>query len=292
MRRGVPMELDSLSPLLQKRHPSIMAVLSQWLPEKPPATAVTWKRDTDPVPPATGVGCFFSGGADSFFSLEMHKDEITHIVFALGWDLQESQTQVWTRVKAMLEDVSSSYNKELIILRTNHRAVLPGWGITHGAALAAASHVLSETLGRMIIPSSYTREQLHPWGTHPELDHLWSSERVTIEHDSVAFTRVAKVARIAASEVAMRWLRVCWRNTEQQYNCGHCAKCIRTRIALTCVGAECQTFESQITADEVAAKYKPTDFVERYFAEELLEASTGSMHDALLTALKRRKPAS
>jgi hypothetical protein len=104
----------------------------------------------------------------------------------------------------------------------------------HGTLLAAVAYLLSPTIGTVYIPSTHDYSQLFPWGSHPILDPLWSTEATTIIHDGCDALRLEKTAVIAKHEVALRHLRVCWGG---EYNCGACNKCVRTIISLQALGA-------------------------------------------------------
>ena len=73
--------------------------------------------------------------------------------------------------------------------------------------------------------------------SHPALDPLWSTEAVEVVHDGAETRRVDKVAALAASPLALRYLRVCWENRGGAYNCGRCGKCMRTMVDLDLAGA-------------------------------------------------------
>lgn len=211
-------------------------------------------RTVDPaLPEGRGVGCFFSGGVDSFYSTLAHLDEITHLIFVKsGFDIYPPNKELSDKTLTALEAAAKELGKPLIVMETNVRELAgrySRWGFRyHGAALATAAQLLAYHLERVIVPSSYQREELEPWGSHPELDYLWSSSYMEIFHDSVEPNRAAKVRAIAENEVAMKHLRVCWRNPNSEYNCGRCEKCVRTMISLYAFGAleRCSTFEDQI----------------------------------------------
>jgi hypothetical protein len=108
-------------------------------------------------------------------------------------------------------------------------------------------------LGHVIVPASYHVNELFPWGSHPQLDPLWSSSAVTFEHHGHDATRPEKVASIAGNDAAMAHLRVCWENPGNAYNCGRCEKCLRTMINLHAVGAgaRCRTLPSALPLEAV-----------------------------------------
>ncbi|MGH9628836.1 MAG: hypothetical protein ACRD7E_10975 [Bryobacteraceae bacterium] len=127
--------------------------------------------------------------------------------------------------------------KRLVVARTNLRE-LPAptqWGVLHGPVLAMVAHALAPAHGRVMIGSSYCYRQLHPWGSHPLLDPLWSSEAVTIEHDGTEADRVSKLRLLCQHPQFLPYLRVCWQRGRAT-NCGSCEKCLRTMLALEGLG--------------------------------------------------------
>ncbi|QBE48646.1 hypothetical protein [Leucobacter triazinivorans] len=211
-------------------------------------------RTVEPVYPAgRGVGCFFSGGVDSFYSTLTNFDKITHLIFVKsGFDIFPANKELSEKTYAAMQLAAEAYGKPLITVETNVREVssrFVRWGQRyHGAALATVGQLLAHHLEEVIIPSSYQQAEIEPWGSHPSLDHLWSSSYLRVRHDSVRPNRSEKVEAISSDPVAMQHLRVCWRNPNSEYNCGKCEKCVRTMISLYAFGAleRCATFEDQI----------------------------------------------
>jgi hypothetical protein len=110
------------------------------------------------------------------------------------------------------------------------------WDAYHGSALASVGLALAGRVRTLIVPASLTFANLVPWGSHPLLDPLWSTEEVDIVHDGCEATRLDKLAAIGNDPAARRWLRVCWEVRGGAYNCGHCEKCLRTMVALRALG--------------------------------------------------------
>lgn len=115
---------------------------------------------------------------------------------------------------------------------------------------------------------------LFPWGSHPLLDPLWSTEATRFIHHGAETARVEKAGVVARSEVAMRRLRVCWENRDSAYNCGVCEKCLRTMINLQAHGrlTECETLPSELDYARVARMPLVSPNI-RAFARENLEAA-------------------
>jgi hypothetical protein len=127
------------------------------------------------------------------------------------------------------------------------------WNKTHGGALAAIGHFLSAHVSRMIVASSVPRSYQIPWGSHWELDPLWSSGALQIVHDGDDFSREEKAWAIAAEPLLTRHLRVCWENRTPTGNCSTCDKCVNTMLLLRQAGQ----------LDNYAVFDKPESFVPR-----------------------------
>jgi hypothetical protein len=188
-----------------------------------------------------GVGTFFTAGVDSFYTFLKHQDEITHLIYVLGFDITLEERDFFEKVKAALKEIAAVFGKEIIFIETNLRDLLDPhlrWGHSHGAALAGIAHLLKPILHKAYIPSSHGYRDLFPWGSHPLVDPLWSSHDVTIIHDGCEATRFEKVAAISRNEIALNRLRVCWNNPKNgSYNCNRCEKCARTMTSLEILGA-------------------------------------------------------
>src|SRR2546430_360740 len=187
------------------------------------------------------------------------------------------ETRLRERVADALRRAAQELGKPLIEVETNLRAFSDSyvsWSEEYdGSALASVALLLSAELGKVYIPASFSEAFLMPWGTHPHLDPLWSTEGTEIVHDGNQTGRPQKVARIAQSEAALRWLRVCWENRDQAYNCGRCEKCLRTMVNLRIAGAldRCPTFARPLDLRAVRNLVIP-DECARIFVEENLEA--------------------
>ena len=68
------------------------------------------------------------------------------------------------------------------------------------------------------------------------LDPRFSNGVTEIVHDDASLSRYEKTAAIARRRDFLDNLRVCWEYPN--HNCGECAKCVRTAIALRLLGVE------------------------------------------------------
>ncbi len=206
---------------------------------------------------AGGVGCFFSGGVDSFFSVLTHRHEITHLVFVHGFDVRLDDSELRDRVAHEVRGAAADLGKPLIEVETDLRETfdpLSDWERYHGGALASVALLLRGVLGRMYVPASDPLAVMVPWGSHPLLDPLWGSEDLTIVNDGGEADRGQKVASFRDEPVPLQRLRVCWENAEGAYNCGRCTKCVRTMVDLRMAGLleQCATFPDVVDPSQVA----------------------------------------
>lgn len=289
-----------VSPRLLDATPRIQEIFGMW----GPAFATEFREVLVEAPRARpdggradGVACFFSGGVDSFHTLLRHRDEITAIIFVHGFDLPLSATDLRAQARDAVSRVAEGLSVELVEVETNLRSItdpMVSWEPYHGGALASVALLFQQRFARVLVPATRTYRNLLPWGSHPLLDPMWSTERTRLEHSGAGITRIAKVAAIAGSELAMRHLRVCWENRDGAYNCGRCEKCVRTMLSLAAAGAlgRCETLPEQIDPTLVASMDVGRSDGAMAFAREnreALEARGG--YDDLVEALEHAERA-
>ncbi len=194
---------------------------------------------------------FFSGGVDSYYTYLKHKERITQLIFGWGFDIKLEQETFAQLVTEQIQQMADELGVGLIQLKTNIREFsdpIIHWRDLHGAILGGTASLLSKKLDTVYIASSQHYGDLFPWGSHPILDHHWSTEAVQVINDGCECKRHEKLALVVTNEVAMRRLRVCFNNKNDRYNCNRCEKCYRTKVALYALGVldRCQTFKPDI----------------------------------------------
>lgn len=232
-------------------------ILLSWYPKKlVPVQVDVPVRAKDKLPLLEKTVTCFTGGVDSFDTLIRNEDDIDALLYVHGFDVPLSRTEIREVTSQHLQEVAVATGKELVEVSTNIRQFLNLAGkwptITHGAALSAVGHLLSGRFGRQMLPATHTYADSLAWGSHPLLDHLWSSDRFFTVHDGAGSTRVEKTRGLANYPAARHHLRVCWQNTGK-YNCGVCDKCVRTKTALYLTGvlSEFETFESELPVSAI-----------------------------------------
>jgi hypothetical protein len=250
---GEPADLGSVSPLLAGNLDTIRDIYAAWIDGGHPVP-LSVELSSDDAARSNAVSLFFSGGVDSFYSLLKHRDEIDNLVLIHGFDVPLADTNTFAMAEEQARDVARLFEKRLIVVRTNLHWEQPRipchWAMYHGAALAAVALALAPIHRKIYIASSYSYRDLHPWGSHPLLDPLWSTEAVQIVHDG-GETRVDKLRALSSHSEVLARLRVCWENVGN-YNCGLCEKCIRTMLGLRALGVDrCPAFPDTLSPELV-----------------------------------------
>jgi hypothetical protein len=243
----------SISPKLLAVTDRIQEIYEQWVPGARRIAVRPAKASLTPLlEPQEAEACFFSGGVDSFYTILKNRDNIKHLIFIGNFDGGVRGKDNVDEVRLRLQRAAAGLGKTLLEVDTNVRDIgerSADWSMYHGAALAATGLVCQGFLRQIFIAACVTYPQLAPWGTHPMLDPLWSTERLRFVHDGCEMPRGAKVADwVSQSEPALQSLRVCYSNHKGEYNCGRCEKCLRTMISLYAAGAleRCETLPHQI----------------------------------------------
>lgn len=248
MRHGATLKLaDPVSPGRREDLGIIQDVFATWYPDVMTRVPLRLRKGT-PLPrrplreDQRVVGACFTGGVDSFYTLLRNGTaNVGALVYGHGLDVPEDQSPFAGRVEQLLDSVSLETGIPLLSARTNLRRVL-SWGSVrwgkdgHGAALASLGTVFSSRLRALRVPSTHSYLDNLPWGSHPLLDHRWSTNRLKIIYDGAEADRVEKTEFIADSPLAQRHLRVCFSQFEA-LNCGRCEKCVRTMLTLEMAGS-------------------------------------------------------
>ncbi|MBI3999901.1 MAG: hypothetical protein HY351_04725 [Candidatus Omnitrophica bacterium] len=289
-------DIEFASPISQRllnSVPAIQDIFHSWYPEFQKISVNACTRQVNGKRQQKGVGIFFSGGVDSFYTLLKHKDEITHLILVCGFDIKREDEKLWDQVLNMARTVARETGKSLIQVETNLREFSDayGWWAHHyfGAGLASVALRLSNVLKKIYIASAESYKNLQPSGSHPMLDPLWSTEDCEIVHDACEASRVDKVEMLSHSDLAMRFLRVCWENQEGAYNCGACEKCLRTMVNLAINGVlgRCQTFKNTLDLNRVRKVKIPNRLVKVLWDENLEAARKAGAAPELIRALEK-----
>ncbi len=196
------------------------------------------------------TGCFFTAGVDSFYTVlknlkhEPEGSKISRLIFVRGYtNCPSGNDGLYDRLHANMQACAGVLNCRLLVISTNLKLFIPAaaadWDWYAGSLLAAPGLCLTREFRRIMIPSGDTYWTLSPWGSHPLIDPLWSTEGLEFVHDGCEAPRSQKLQRyIAQSSLALARLRVCDYDQTGLQNCGTCEKCLRTLIGLRALDVE------------------------------------------------------
>lgn len=252
MQAGEDLDIAApVSPGLMAAVPGIQDRMLAWYPSfrharvRAPAGEITWNGN-----PRTAA-CF-SGGVDSIYTALDPDLEADALVLVHGFENPAHRLDLLRTTRDAVEPAARFLGKEVMLVSTNLRSLAdrgqPRWGPRFngrffgfcwmGSFLAAVGHCLKGRFNRFVIPASMSLDALHPYGSHPHLDPLWSSEGLRIIHHGAGADRIRKIRHIVETSVEMvQWMQVCESNPPGETNCGTCDKCLRTRLALHLAGA-------------------------------------------------------
>jgi hypothetical protein len=220
-----------------------------------------------PTAPRRAVA-FLSGGVDGLHMLMRNRrlynrDDPAYVheaLFIHGFDIgkraRDPENGRYRMMLRRLEPVVADLGLRLIQCRTNLRH-LPSkpdfWERRHnGAGLAAVGHSAVFGSAFLFIGASWPTTHQVPWGSHPAIDNLFSSQRITVIHDGSRFSRLQKVRDLARWPTGLAALRVCPASAGPRANCGECEKCLRTRLELLAAGiGETEAFGPSVTPSEI-----------------------------------------
>ena len=226
--RPVRIQRTPISPRLLRATDKIQRLINLWNPE---THRVPIETETEvPEAPDKLVTSSFSGGIDSMSTFVNHADDITHLLHVNGFVFRAKES--WKEVEDRFLKTAATLGRKPVSVNTNVGDFLADYGVSmlyaHGSVLASLMDFLAAQRG--YIASSYTYRELKPWGSHPCLDALWSTETTEILHDGLEHRRSEKTAIVASQEDLLDLVQVCWESTVR--NCGKCQKCVRTMLAL------------------------------------------------------------
>ena len=190
-------------------------------------------------------GSFFSGGVDSLFTTKTKGDKVSAIISVahVPNDLDKIDSE-FDRLREM-SGYAEDTNRRHLFVASDFMTAFPEvhdfWAyLAHGAALSAVAHRLNGVMKSAIISSSFTYDQLIPWGSHPETDELLSSLSMGISHYGAEFDRVQKTFSICEDSTALGVVSVCGagRLDAEHVNCSKCQKCLRTMMTIDLAGVD------------------------------------------------------
>ena len=179
---------SSVSPLLLNNASKACELFRSWWGIAPvPIEAQVGAAETHP---GEGTALFFTRGVDSWYSAlrgtaDQLPQRLSHLLYAPDLDCQYTPPSR-RRALRLTREAAASINLPLIPISHNGRALLDrfvNWERSHGGVLAGIGLALGGWVANIFVASSHDVNNLIPWGSHPALDPLWSTERTVIRVD-------------------------------------------------------------------------------------------------------------
>lgn len=261
------------------------------------------------TPPRAGL--LVSGGVDSLSLLRRNRAEVPidhprafrDALFLFGWHSDDfdgdrprpERLALFAAQRARLEGLAAATGLTLVPVRSNVRTFHPTYAWSRdfgfGAGMLAAVHLFARRWSEVSIASGGFPGVHPPHASHPDLDGCWSSAAVAVRHGEPDRTRFEKLRALVDWPPGLAVLDVCLHHDAAagpRENCGRCEKCLRTRLALTALGAEgrAPTFPPEPpSVEEVRGLRLPAGF-SRAFVKELAAPLAARGRADLVAALE------
>jgi hypothetical protein len=207
-----------------------------------------------------GAGMLFSGGVDAVATFIAHQSEKPTLITVLGADIPlEDQIACDTVCKqnsafAQRQGVSARtvrsnlkdfYDRDYLMHKFRRHLNGRTWynAVQYGMGLLGLCAPISfiEDIRVIYMASSYTREQLVPEGSHPDICNHVAWGRTRAIFDGEQWTRQDKIQEIAKhidNTGETFPIRVCLSSSSSGANCSRCEKCLRTITGLMIAGVD------------------------------------------------------
>ena len=227
----------------------------------------------------TAVGFAFSGGVDSFFTLQKHlpptqksfEYQITHAIYINGFDMVRSEKLKYQKLFDQYKGMLQKFNIDLISVETNLTGMLTRWldySYLFSPVLIGSAMSLGKLFKRFIVSNSWSYDQWKEKSviSHAFSDRLYSTEKMDIEHFDTTYQRFKKIESLHTWEPVRENLKVCGTFIQDEHvpNCSRCEKCMRTMIPIYILGSmdQFKGFEKPLRSNwdllRWARKFNPT----------------------------------
>lgn len=185
----------------------------------------------------------------------------------------------------------------LIPMRTNIRALYPDYvswlSVGFGAGMLSAALSMPGRIDRVELGSAGVGMRQPPRGSHPWLDHHFSTEAVTVRHAQVPLNRFEKTRLVSDWDDGLAVLRSCFYQTipaRGLINCGECEKCVRTMLALVALGKldRAPTFAANDVSPSMLDLVRIDDHIGALYYTQCIDALIARGRGDLATPLQQK----
>lgn len=263
----------SICPRLREGLETAMAIFSMWYAHCRPLAIEPTKGFVPALPhPDAGPASFMSGGVDALALLRANRLDypLDHpgsirtclLLFGLnshvfaGTDVRPERLAAFEVHLERMQQLAERANFYLVPIHTNIRTLYDdfrAWtDVGFAAGIICTALTLPERISSAWLASGGVGVGRQPCGSHPLLDHHFSTAAVEVHHGQAALSRLEKTRLVAEWEDARPLLRTCFYldiPRDGRINCETCEKCVRTMLALVALGRLQQV--SAFTCDDV-----------------------------------------
>lgn len=204
----------------------------------------------------------FSGGVDGTFTAIRHKHKLlgngsyplTDVMLVHGFDVPLGKPEAFDLLLQRIRPLVDELGLGMKVIRTNLKeASKQYWEDSFGVQLAACLHNYSHDFNYALTGSGEPYSNIfYPWGSTPATDYLMSGDQMQLVLDGSAYTRTEKIETLRHFPTALKTLKVCWEGNNEERNCGHCEKCIRTKLNLLAVGvSDAPCFDEELDPERI-----------------------------------------
>ena len=251
MKKRESLEIDgAVSKNLMTNTPKIMKILKSWNVGLSPISiqAKFLKKDLKKY---EKIGCFFSGGVDSFYTYLKNKNKISYLIFVHGFDISVENLELYKKIEKNIIKIAKNQEVKLVKVKTNIRETFDqyfDWDMSHEFAIASIALFLRKGFKEIYASCGLPNKNTDHHFMRPDLEPLWSSEHMKIIHYGCNADKIIKAGFLSNYKLVMESLKVCWVNKNQAYNCCECEKCFRNMLALYVSNSleKCKTFDKSL----------------------------------------------
>jgi len=241
----------TVSPRLAYHLDEIQFLLNFWMPNEVRPVSIHYELLKPAQVQPQAVGCTFSGGVDSWFTLWNHLPQnqpiqefrLTHALFINLFDITSRNTSKYLRLGEHYRSELQKLGIELITLETNLVSLLiPRLRLLafFSPVLAGCALLMQGLFKRFYIASGgdYYKLTRRLSSSNPLTERLSSTDTLEFIHFGSVYSRHKKIEILSDWQLAQQNLRVCGRPdlSEQLLNCSRCEKCMRTMFPIYALG--------------------------------------------------------
>lgn len=303
MHQGRDLHIDGpVTQSLLRSLEDLIACWHAWRPDLYETIRVSAENEIPdaelPVPatPLRAVAAF-SGGLDATFTAWRHVTRSagrrSHVLMAgvliQGFDIGLDANAAFATTVSTAADTLRSINVPMVTMRTNWREVAcVNWEMEFGTGVATCLRNWQGSVSAGLVGSDedYARLVL-PWGGNPITYAMLSSRDFQVVYDGGEFTRTEKAGQILDWPAGLRNLRVCWEGPLTGRNCGHCEKCLRTKLNFMALGAPLPDSLAGKPSDADIQNLRAGNHAQLVLLDEIVEtAKKRGIHETWVRALK------